>query len=65
MKCIGFSQYACDYPETKPRYQQARHEFKELLTLGLSVRKIASLLGYTNHFAPNTYVNKRKLREQL
>lgn len=38
---------------------------KELLTVGLSVRKIAKLLGYSNHLALNTYVKKRKLREQI
>jgi DNA invertase Pin-like site-specific DNA recombinase len=38
---------------------------KELLKLGLSVRKIAKLLGHTNHLALNTYINKRKLREHL
>ena len=37
---------------------------KELLKLGLSVRKIATLLGYTNHHALNTYITKRQLREQ-
>jgi hypothetical protein len=37
---------------------------KELLKLGLSVRKIASLLEYKNHLALNTYINKRKFREQ-
>ncbi|GHP00344.1 hypothetical protein KSF_103910 [Reticulibacter mediterranei] len=37
---------------------------KELLKLGLSVRKIATLLGYTNHHAFNTYITKRQLREQ-
>ncbi len=35
-----------------------------LLKLELSVREIASLLGYKNHLALNTYINKRKLREQ-
>ena len=36
---------------------------KELLELELSVRKIAKLLGYTNHLSLNTYINKRKLRK--
>jgi putative DNA-invertase from lambdoid prophage Rac len=38
---------------------------KELLKLGLSVHKIAKLLEYSNHIALNTYINKRKLQEQL
>jgi len=37
---------------------------KDLLKLGLSVRKIATLLGYKNHLALNTYINKRKLHGQ-
>lgn len=35
---------------------------KELLLLGLSVRKIAKVLGYKNHLSLNTYINKRNLR---
>ncbi len=38
---------------------------KELLSVGLSVRKIAGILEYSNHIALNTYINKRKLRERL
>ena len=38
-------------------------KIKELLALGLSVRKIAIFLGYTNHIGLNTYINKRNLRE--
>ncbi len=33
----------------------------ELLGYGLSVRKIANVLGYTSHIALNTYINKRRL----
>jgi DNA invertase Pin-like site-specific DNA recombinase len=33
----------------------------ELLGYGLSVRKIAKVLGYTSHIALNTYINKRGL----
>jgi hypothetical protein len=36
---------------------------KELLGYGLSVRKIAKVLGYSSHIALNTYINKRGLRE--
>lgn len=38
-------------------------KIKALLTLGLSVRKIAVFLGYTNHIGLNTYVKKRALRQ--
>ena len=49
----------------KSKFDTDAERIKELLQLGLSVRKIAKLLGYTNHLALNTYINKRKLREQL
>jgi hypothetical protein len=34
---------------------------QELLGYGLSVRKIAKVLGYSSHIALNTYINKRGL----
>ena len=46
----------------KSKFDADLARIKELLGLGLSVRKIAQLLGYPNHLALNTYVNKRKLR---
>ena len=48
----------------KSKFDADLERIKDLLNLGLSVRKIASLLGYNNHLALNTYINKRKLREQ-
>lgn len=48
----------------KSKFDANRERIQELLALGLSVRKIAKLLGYSNHLALNTYVKKRKLREQ-
>jgi hypothetical protein len=36
---------------------------KELLGYGLSVRKIAKVLGYSSHIALNTYINKRGLQQ--
>lgn len=48
----------------KSQFDADLERIKELLKLGLSVRKIATLLGYKNHLALNTYINKRKLREQ-
>ncbi|PWY54778.1 resolvase [Legionella qingyii] len=47
----------------KSKFDKDTDKIKELLILGLSVRKIALFLGYTNHIGLNTYVNKRKLRE--
>ncbi len=46
----------------KSKFDKDVERIKELLKLGLSVRKITKLLGYTNHLALNTYVNKRGLR---
>ncbi len=48
----------------KSKFDIDRERIQELLALGLSIRKIAKLLGYSNHLALNTYINKRKLREQ-
>ena len=48
----------------KSKFDADLERIKELLNLGLSVRKIATLLGYKNHLAFNTYINKRKLRGQ-
>ncbi len=48
----------------KSKFDADLERIKELLKLGLSVRKIATLLGYNSHLALNTSINKRKLREQ-
>jgi len=48
----------------KSKFDADLERIKDLLKLGLSVRKIASLLGYKNHLALNTFINKRKLRRQ-
>ena len=47
----------------KSKFDKDLVKIKELLTLGLSVRKIANFLGYSNHIGLNTYVSKRNLRE--
>ncbi|WP_412755236.1 recombinase family protein [Legionella pneumophila] len=47
----------------KSKFDQDIIKIKELLALGLSVRKIATFLGYTNHIGLNTYVKKRELRQ--
>jgi DNA invertase Pin-like site-specific DNA recombinase len=46
------------------KFDQDRARIEELLALGLSVRKIARLLGYSNHIGLNTYIKKRGIREQ-
>ncbi len=46
----------------KSKFDLHKDKISELLILGLSVRKISRFLGYTNHIALNTYVNKRDIR---
>ena len=46
----------------KSKFDKDTDKIKELLGLGLSVRKISIFLGYTNHIGLNTYVKKKKLR---
>jgi DNA invertase Pin-like site-specific DNA recombinase len=47
----------------KSKFDKDVVKIKELLSLGLSVRKIANFFGYSNHIGLNTYVSKRKLRD--
>ncbi|MGM0519074.1 MAG: recombinase family protein [Campylobacterota bacterium] len=49
----------------KSKFDKQRDKIEELLSLGLSVRKIAKLLGYNNHIGLNNYVKKRKIKENL
>lgn len=46
----------------KSKFDNEAERIKELLGYGLSVRKIAKLLGYSSHIALNTYINKRGLK---
>lgn len=46
----------------KSKFDNDVERIRELLELGLSVKKIAIHLGYKQHLALNTYINKRKLR---
>lgn len=46
----------------KSKFDKDAARVKELLGYGLSVRKIATLLGHTSHIALNTYINKRGLQ---
>lgn len=45
----------------KSQFDVDREKIIELLSLGVSVRKIAGLLNYKSHISLNTYINKRKL----
>ena len=46
----------------KSKFDKDVYKIKELLQLGLSVRKIAIFLGYSSHIGLNIYVKKRQLR---
>ncbi|MFZ9659512.1 MAG: recombinase family protein [Arcobacteraceae bacterium] len=47
----------------KSKFDKKRDQIEELLSVGLSVRKIAKLLGYNNHIGLNNYVKKRNIRD--
>ncbi len=49
----------------KSKFDKQRDKIEELLSVGLSVRKIAKLLGYNNHIGLNNYVKKRNIRNNL
>jgi DNA invertase Pin-like site-specific DNA recombinase len=49
----------------KSKFDAHVEKIQELLSYGLSLRKIAKVLGYQSHIALTTYVNKRQLREKL
>ena len=44
------------------KFDKDRPRIEELLRLGLSVRKIAKVLEYSNHIGLNTYIKKRNVR---
>ncbi len=48
----------------KSKFDDKLDKIKELLALGLSVRKIAKQLGYNNHIGLNNYINKRNIKQQ-
>jgi DNA invertase Pin-like site-specific DNA recombinase len=49
----------------KSKFDKDLDKIKELLKVGLSVRKIAKFLGYKNHISLNIYINKRKIKDNL
>ncbi|MFN8770386.1 MAG: recombinase family protein [Neisseriaceae bacterium] len=46
----------------KSKFDKDIDKIKELLALGLSIRKIANYLGYSNHIGLNAYINKRNIK---
>lgn len=49
----------------KSKFDMQRDKIEELLSVGLSVRKISKLLGYNNHIGLNNYVKKRDIKINL
>lgn len=49
----------------KSKFDEQREKIEELLSVGLSVRKIAKLLGYNNHIGLNNYVRKRNIKQNV
>jgi len=49
----------------KSKFDKDIERIKELLGYGLSVRKIANVLDYSNHIGLNTYINKRQIRDTI
>ena len=49
----------------KSKFDKDKERIIELLNLGLSIRKIAKLLGYSNNIGLNSYINARKLKENI
>jgi DNA invertase Pin-like site-specific DNA recombinase len=49
----------------KSKFDKDVEKIKELLGYGLSVRKIAKVLGCSSHGALNTYINKRGLNQAI
>jgi DNA invertase Pin-like site-specific DNA recombinase len=47
------------------KFDKDRERIEELLRLGMSVRKITKVMGYSNHIGLNTYIKRRKIRESL
>ena len=45
----------------KSKFDKDIDKIKELLSYGLSKRKIANVLGYSNHIALTTYIKKRNI----
>jgi DNA invertase Pin-like site-specific DNA recombinase len=49
----------------KSKFDNNIEKIKELLGYGLSVRKIANVLGYKSHISLNTYIKKRNIMNMV
>jgi DNA invertase Pin-like site-specific DNA recombinase len=46
----------------KSKFDKDIERIKELLCLGVSVRKISKILGYPNHIGLNNYIRKKNVK---
>lgn len=49
----------------KSKFDKDLERVKELLALGVSIRKVSKILGYTNHVGLTKYIKSRKVMEGL
>ena len=49
----------------KSKFDSDLFQINELLTMGVSIRKISKILGYSNHNSLNTYIKKRRIKEKI
>lgn len=49
----------------KSKFDKDVERIKELLALGVSIRKISTILGYSNHMGLNNYIKTRKISDQV
>lgn len=49
----------------KSKFDKDLGKIKELLSLGISIRKISAILGYPSHMGLNHYIKKRKILEEI
>jgi putative DNA-invertase from lambdoid prophage Rac len=49
----------------KSKFDKDVERIKELLSLGVSVRRTSKVLGYSNHIGLNNYIKTRKIMEQV
>lgn len=49
----------------KSKFDKDLERIKELLSLGVSIRKVSKVMGYPNHNGLSGYLRKRKILEQV
>ena len=49
----------------RSKFDKDVKRIKELLSLGVSERRISKFLGYSNHIGLNNFIRRRKIRDQV